>query len=745
VTEPTAFDPPIGPLRRLSVADSRTPVLLAGLSTAAVLGGTGDLSLIRETRGADIDWGGVYGEGVRLTGPWWVRLSTAAGVPWELPESLVSLESYRTRLISHHEFQSIRLDQEIVALAELPGVGRRFRLAASLGASGPLHLETEFRPELAPVLIEGIKPFEYQVVRTSAGVRVSAFGSALEFGASVPIDQIRLDGQPWDGRPYHGALDRVAIETTIRPAADQQPATVSFLIWGGIEAQVTAQPERTVELLETAGEWTTAADRLREAWTAHTPRLRLPQAPEIERGYRLARDALRSLYFSPEPGFVGLAAGYPWYAALWCRDLAWMLPAVLWLGDAQWVQASLRSVFRFQARAPLPILGGRAGELPMQIGPGPIFLYGTSDTTLHYPGLVRRYVAHTGDVALAREFAPSLDRIEAWAREKIDPLSHLLRNGDEAAEMREAAEEHGRVHYGFDAVDTTIWDSTDRRPHAVDIQVLWMQTLSALADLGPIVGEAGESGRRKDEAELLRRTIAQRYWWEEEGYLYDSLGTDGTPVRKLRPNALLAVAQALLPSDRAQRALARASRDDLATEWGYRTLSSRDAGYNPISYHDGQVWPIASAWAIEAAFAVGPAAQAVEGLRQWARQLDAEAGTLNECYRGDRAEPFDSCFLLGFSVAPFLTQIFDGLWGLRPRLGERTLTVAPRFPPDWSQASLEGLSLFGGTVDLKWDRPELTVAWHGPGPLRVEGDSGGIDLVEGGFGTLRIDPSGRPS
>lgn len=109
---------------------------------------------------------------------------------------------------------------------------------------------------------------------------------------------------------------------------------------------------------------------------------------------------------------------------------------------------------------------------------------------------------------------------------------------------------------------------------------------------------------------------------------------------------------------------------------------------------------------------------------------------LNECYRGDRAEPFNSCFLLGFSVAPFLTQLFEGLWGLRPRARERVLCVEPHFPADWTRATLEGLSLFGGEVTLRWERPRLTVGWRGAGSLSVQGGTHTLELADGGSGTL---------
>ena len=728
-------DPPAEPLRQVTAVDSRAPILLTGLSAAAVMGVSGDLSFVRETRGADIDWGGVYGEGVRLTGPWWVRFGDPTGARGTLTDSLVRLESTRTRVRSRHESTDFHCEQEIVAFAERPGVGRRLTFFNPTSSKTALLVDSTFRPELAPVLIEGIKPFEYEVLRTSAGLRITAFGSALEFASSSPCTGFQLNGQSWDGKPYRGGLDTVAIESLIRLPPGQS-MTLSIVIWGGVESTVLTDPDRTNQFLSTSDQWAALADATRRSWSDRTPRIRLPAAPDLERGYRLARDALRSLYFAPEPGFVGLVAGYPWYAAMWCRDLAWMLPAVLWLGDGSWVADSLRSVFRFQARAPLPVLGGSAGELPMQIGPGPVFLYGTSDTTLHYPEVVRRYLAHTGDESLIRELGHPLRLVEQWARRKVDPSTGLLRNGDEGAGLQEAAVQHGRVHFGFDAYDTTIWDSTDRRAHAIDIQILWARALDALAAVAPLAGLASNGPGWRTEANRLRQTVASRYWWPEEGYLFDSLGADGTPVRKLRPNALLAIADGLLPADRAIAAVNRASRGDLRVDWGYRTLASTEATYNPIAYHDGQVWPIASAWAIAAGFAAGKITGSVEELRRWAWRLEQESGILNECYRGDRPEPFDSCFLLGFSVAPFLTQIFEGLWGLRPATSGNTLTINPRFPVGWTRASISGLSLFGGQVALEWERPRLTVSWHGPGPLHVRSGGETVEITNGSSGVL---------
>ncbi len=728
-------------LIRRSAADPRAPILVTGLSSAAVLNGAGAFSFNRETRGADVDWGGVYGEGVRLVGPWWIRLRYGSGTTWTMTESLARLTASRARLLSTHEGPGLRAEQEIVALPDRPGVGRRLRLTASDGAVGPLTIETSFVPELAPVLVEGIKPSTYEAEPTPTGLRVSAFGSSFEFAGSPVPQRLRLDGEPWDRRARRGPLFTVTAESDF-PAVPAGGLEVDWLLWGGVARTVRHQPNTAGELLAGARSWGSSAEQRRADWVARTPVLRLPDAPDLELGYGLARDALRSLYFGPEPEFTGLVAGYPWYAALWCRDMGWMLPAVLWMGDLDWVERSLRTVFRFQARKRLPALAGSPGELPMQVGPGPIFLYGTSDTTLYYPPLVARCALHGARTALATELFPALERVAAWGRAKQDASTGLLRNGDETAPLQATAAEHGRIHYGFDSVDTTIWDSTDRRAHAIDVQVLWADALRALSWTAGTLGRADDARGWADAAEGVARSVADRYWWESEGYLYDSIASDGRPVAKVRPNALLAVARRYVTGDRAVRALRRALRDDLSAEWGLRTLASSDPTYDPGAYHDGQVWPITSAWAIDAAFAVGETAVAGDGLLRWARRLAAEGGLLNECYRGDRPEPYDSCFLLGFSVAPFLSSLFEGLWGIRPGPAPFALALSPGFPPGWDRGSLEGVALFGGRLDLTWERPAVTVRWHGPRPLAVRAGDTPTTVPDGG--TARFDVSRPP-
>ena len=714
---------------------SDPPVLLTSLASAALLDGRGDLELIREMRGTPVDWGGVFGQCVRLTGPWRLSLRSGDG-DGDLPSSLVSTERSFGGWRSRHRWNGFDVVQEVSAVGGVPGVVRTLRCSRAAEPTSSLTVTSSFAPFLLPVLVEGIRPHTFRVSTAAEEVRVRQRGFGLTVRSNVLPTRLFLNRGSWIGGKYAGRVDEIEIEYSV-PVGPEVPAELRLLIAGGVDRSIDAWTDPLRETLDDPGAAAAAIAVADRTWTESTPTLRFPDAPSLERGYDLARAALRRLYAAPGEDLFGLVAGFPWYSALWCRDLAWMLSAVLWLGDFDWAQRSIDTVLRFQSRSSVPVLGGDPGELPMQISPGPIFFYGTSDTTLYYPMLIERLGRHAGVVAPSDEWKEGVRRMIAWGEARSDPTSRLLRNGGEAESISSATSSLARVQYGIDSPDTTIWDSTDRRDHAIDIQVLWSGALRAAADLGADRSD-GSSERWRAVADRVDASIRSRYLWSAEGYLYDSIRGD-RPVAQVRPNALRAVSAGLFPRSDARQLVDRAARDDLTTPWGVRTLSSHDPGYRPDAYHDGQVWTIATAWAAEAALAVGRVEQGLEYLTTIAERYDRESGFANECYRGDRDEPFDSCFLLGFSVAPFLTVLFERLWGLSVDARAGRLTVRPAFPSSWGSASIDHLRIGAGTAALDWSPERVRVRWSGSGTLTVDG---GAEVVEVAPGSARDVPIG---
>ncbi len=322
-----------------------------------------------------------------------------------------------------------------------------------------------------------------------------------------------------------------------------------------------------------------------------------------------------------------------------------------------------------------------------------------------------------------------------WGRGRVDPATGLFRHGGEAEAIDAATASLARVRYGIDSPDTTIWDSADRRDHAIDVQVLWWSTLCVTERLLSHAGDHARGDRCQKEAATLATALRTRYVRPDGGYLFDTVRR-GVPVDRVRPNALRAVSAGLLDGPTATRTVLSAAASDLTTPWGVRTLSSADPGYDAQAYHGGQVWSIATAWAADAAFAVGDRDLGLKYLRTLAARYAAESGWANECYRGDRAEPFNSCFLLGFSVAPFLCLLFERLWGIRIDALRQRVRVAPQFPVGWGAARLRHLRIGDGYLDLEWHPTQLTAKWSGPAPLTLETVEGEHALGAGATVTL---------
>lgn len=705
------------PLWESSVPEPAQPVLLAGPRSVAVLSGAGEFRLEREFRGLPTECAGVSALGVRLGAAWTLEFGRAPALT-PLERSMRSLRVGRASLESRHADEGLELAQTVYPTAEPAGAVRELCLRATGPGTRGAVLTSRFVPELTPLLLEGTRPHRYRLARSAAGIEIAVGRSSLLLVSDPPPLRLWRDGRPWNGRPYTGALGELSARWELRVRAGQeQRIRLAVLAPNG------AARRRRPGSGAPPADGRAAAESHYTGWLEGVPRMAVPEAPALERAYALAAGALRSLYYAPEPGFAGLRAGVPWYSTLWGRDLAIMAPALLWMGDAAWVEASLRTLFRFQAPERIPLLGAEVGELPMQLSPGPAFLFGTADTTLYFPALIERLVDHTGSGALAAELTRGLEQIHAYLSAKSEPRSGWVRHGGEVAEIEEATSGLSSVRCGIDAADTTVWDSADRRDSAVDVQVL---AIAAWRSLGALAARAGDSGlgtALRHRGDALAYRLPLEFAWPEERYLVDSL-RDGRPVHQLRPNALRAVSAGLLATEPARELVRRASRPDLSTDWGVRTLSSRDPAYDPLSYHDGPVWPLATAWAADASFAAGELSLALGHLGRLARTLVDERGYANECYRGDRAEPRNSCPLLGFSVAPYLALLFERLWGVRPRLDRGEIELAPALPAAWSRASVRGIRLGPGRLDLELGAEGLAARYEGPSAVTLVGPSG---------------------
>jgi glycogen debranching enzyme len=226
----------------------------------------------------------------------------------------------------------------------------------------------------------------------------------------------------------------------------------------------------------------------------------------------------------------------------------------------------------------------RLGEIPHTP------YYGTVDATPLFVWLFAETVAWTADGELYRDLLPNVRRALDWIERFGD------RDGDGFVEYHTDSEGSGRVVHPVwkDSHDSLHYP--DGRPALgliapVEVQGYVFAAYVRLADVAAAAGEAGWAADLRAKADALRRRVEEAFWLEPEGFYAQALDGEKAPVGAISSNAGHLLVCGLPAPDRASRVAARLGRADLDSGWGIRTLSAAARSYNPMSYHNGSVWP----------------------------------------------------------------------------------------------------------------------------------------------------------
>ncbi len=349
-----------------------------------------------------------------------------------------------------------------------------------------------------------------------------------------------------------------------------------------------------------------------------------------------------------------IIAGYHWFTD-WGRDTMISLEGLtLATGrhvEADWILRTFSHYIRFGLIPNMFPEGERHG------------LYHTADATLWFFHAIDRYLAHAKNRELLSALLPQLidiaDHHLRGARFGIgvDPDDSLLRQGQEG--------------YQLTWMDAKVddWVVTPRRGKAVEINALWYNALRLLE--GWIREERGEDAARPwaEQAERVRLSFNRRFWYEEGGYLYDVVDTEGGgDDPSLRPNQVLAISlrYPVLSSDRWAPVI-EIVKEKLLTPVGLRSLAPGSPEYKPIyfgnlrsrdaAYHQGTVWSWLIGPFIDAWLKVHPEDR--EGALKFLEGFDshlseASMGTISEIF--DAEPPFTprGCVAQAWSVAEVL-------------------------------------------------------------------------------------------
>jgi glycogen debranching enzyme len=304
---------------------------------------------------------------------------------------------------------------------------------------------------------------------------------------------------------------------------------------------------------------------------------------------------LRALY-SPVDGGGVIAAGIPWYVATFGRDGLIAAHQLLMVnpnlaGDVLRVLAAHQGWERDDWRDEQPgkiLHESRQGELAAAGLIPHTPYYGSADSTPWFLIVAAQHFRWTGDADLAKELMPAVDAALAWIDEHGDA------DGDGFVEY-ECRSPGGIRNQGWkDSVDSVVHaDGTLAEPPIALIEVQAYVHLAKLriADVFEALGQPDRADRLRSEAATLRERFQQAFWMEDEGYFAAALDGDKRPVRTVMSNPGHALYCDIVEPERAHDLARRLLAPDMFSGWGIRTMSKSAAAYNPMSYHNGSVWP----------------------------------------------------------------------------------------------------------------------------------------------------------
>ncbi len=336
-----------------------------------------------------------------------------------------------------------------------------------------------------------------------------------------------------------------------------------------------------------------------EQWLAGAPVLQT-RDPALARTYRASLSDLGALRLHPDlsKGATLPAAGLPWFMALFGRDsLITSFQALPYLpglaATTLRVLAARQAEERddFHEQEPGKILHElRYGELTARGERPHSPYYGTADATPLFLVLLDEYHRWSGDTELVRALEPSARAALAWIEDSGDA------DGDGYVEYACRNHATGLVNQcwkdSWDAIQYA--DGTlARGPIATcEIQGYVYDARRRCARLAREVwGDPALAERLERQAADLRERFRRDFWMPERGCHALALDGEKRQVDSLTSNIGHLLWSGLLDEGEAAATAERLLDEQLYSGWGVRTLGTHEAGYNPLGYHTGTVWP----------------------------------------------------------------------------------------------------------------------------------------------------------
>ncbi|MED4082005.1 amylo-alpha-1,6-glucosidase [Halalkalibacterium halodurans] len=403
-------------------------------------------------------------------------------------------------------------------------------------------------------------------------------------------------------------------------------------------------------------------------------------------------------------------AGLPWFAVPFGRDS--LIAALQMLPfQPEVAKGTIRTMAAYQGTKRDPWRDEEPGKIMHELRSGELAntkqvpfspYYGTIDATPLYLMLIVEYVKWTGDTTLLEELDSSIEAALRW----IDKFGD--RDGDGFVEYYQEAAK-GIANQGWkDSGDSIVHRNGDyaKTPIALaEVQGYVYQAKTGLAELYEGLNRIDLARKLSEEAQQLSERFEQAFWMEDVGFYAIALDQEKKQVGTITSNPGHLLFSNMLSKERAKQVSDQLVSNKLFSGYGIRTMAEGEAGYNPMSYHDGSVWPHDNSIILLGMGRLGHHEQAnrvINGLIDSASSFEYDR--LPELFcgyeKGERAVKYPvACSPQAWAAGTPLVFI-QTILGLEPNVPKGKIFFSPSLPDGMKELTVENMKVGKGTISL---------------------------------------------